>query len=422
MQLGQDDIENLDDFEEALDKLATGDTAPLRYVTIDNPQNIVVRTFDMDRIWFPVRRCSRDDATGVWPCRNLSEGPAPKPPAVGSTRFNPYDDPRARAIAPSLVVVTFDLPYTVSGVSDRHYYGTGLVVDAERGYVVVDRNTVPVAIGDVSVTFAGSLEVDAEVVQLHPLHNLAIVAYDPATIGDTPVKAAAFNTKPLRPGDPVWVVGMKADHQLVHQESTVASVDPLILPLSRTLQFRDSNIEGIDLVNAPRELDGVLVDKRGRVAAMWSTFPMPAGGDVAQFNRGVSADLVAEFVQRYQAAYPDTQMRVPGNVFYNGYMATRELLQAIERAGSTNNIAVIKQLEGHKMKAADRMQHHDAWIDPDTHQVQQTVYLATANTETADKDDLFKILTQSEPEVVRDTDAPGACKLESYADTPTFDA
>ena len=295
-QLGQDDIENLDDFEKALDKLATGDTAPLRYVTIDNPQNAVVRTFDMDRIWFPVRRCSRHDATGVWPCRDLYEGPAPKPPAVGSTRFNRYDDPRARAIAPSLVVVTFDLPYTVSGVSDRHYYGTGVVVDTERGYVVVDRNTVPVAIGDVSVTFAGSLEVDAEVVQLHPLHNLAIVAYDPETIGDTPVKAATFDTKPLRPGDPVWVVGMKADHQLVHQESTVASVDPLVLPLSRTLQFRDSNIEGIDLVNAPRELDGVLVDKRGRVAAMWSTFPMPSGGDVAQFNRGVSADLVAEFV------------------------------------------------------------------------------------------------------------------------------
>ncbi len=295
-QLGKDDITDLDDFEKALDKLATGDSAPLRYVTIDNPQNTVVRTFDMDRVWFPVRRCARDDATGVWPCRELSEGPAPKPPAVGSTRFNRYDDPRARALAPSLVVVTFDLPYTLSGVSDRHYYGTGLVVDAQRGYVVVDRNTVPVAVGDVSVTFAGSLEVDAKVVQLHPLHNLAIVAYDPATIGETPVKAATFNTKPLRPGDPVWVVGMKADHQLVHQESAVASVDPLVLPLSRTLQFRDANIEGIDLVNAPRELDGVLVDKRGRVTAMWSTFPMPAGGDAAQFNRGIGADLVAEFV------------------------------------------------------------------------------------------------------------------------------
>ena len=40
--------------------------------------------------------------------------------------------------------------------------------------------------------------------------------------------------------------------------------------------------------------------------------------------------------------------------------------RAIERAGSTNNIAVIKQLEGHKMPAADRMQHFDAYIDPDT--------------------------------------------------------
>ncbi|GAB4235281.1 MAG: hypothetical protein Tsb0032_40580 [Kiloniellaceae bacterium] len=130
---------------------------------------------------------------------------------------------------------------------------------------------------------------------------------------------------------------------------------------------------------------------------------------------------VAEFVKRYQATYPDTAMRVPGNVFYNGYMATRELLRAIERAGSTNNIAVIKALEGHKMPAAERMQHHDAVIDPVTHQVQQTIYLATANRGTQDPDDLFKILTNAAPDVVQDTAAQGACKLESYADTPTLD-
>jgi branched-chain amino acid transport system substrate-binding protein len=130
---------------------------------------------------------------------------------------------------------------------------------------------------------------------------------------------------------------------------------------------------------------------------------------------------VADFVKRYQAAYPDTSMRVPGNVFYNGYMATRELLRAIERAGTTNNIAVIKALEGHVMPAAERMQHHDAVIDPATHQVQQTIYLATANRGTEDPDDMFKILTNSAPEVVQDLGAQGACKLESYADTPTLD-
>ncbi len=47
------------------------------------------------------------------------------------------------------------MPYSVSGVTERNYHGTGLVIDAERGLVVTDRNTVPVAMGDVRLTFAG---------------------------------------------------------------------------------------------------------------------------------------------------------------------------------------------------------------------------------------------------------------------------
>jgi S1-C subfamily serine protease len=66
--------------------------------------------------------------------------------------------------------------------------------------------------------------------------------------------------------------------------------------LSRTLRFRDSNIEGVALVNAPTDFDGVLVDKQGRVFATWSTFAVQAGGDSAQLNRGLGADLVREFV------------------------------------------------------------------------------------------------------------------------------
>ena len=130
---------------------------------------------------------------------------------------------------------------------------------------------------------------------------------------------------------------------------------------------------------------------------------------------------VAEFVQRYQAAYPDTKMRVPGNVFYNGYMATRELLGAVERAGSTNNRKVIQELEGLKVSAGDRMQHHDAHMNPATHQMQQTIYLATANHGTQDPDDMFKVLSQSDPEEIRDLGADAACNMESLDDTPTYE-
>jgi branched-chain amino acid transport system substrate-binding protein len=88
---------------------------------------------------------------------------------------------------------------------------------------------------------------------------------------------------------------------------------------------------------------------------------------------------VKEFVAKYQEMYPDTAMRVPGNVFYNGYWSTRALLEAIEAAGTTNNHEVIKQLEALRIPAETRMQNHDAVMNPDTHQLQQTVYLARAN-------------------------------------------
>ena len=97
------------------------------------------------------------------------------------------------------------------------------------------------------------------------------------------------------------------------------------------------------------------------------------------------------------------------------------LLRAIERAGSTNNLKVIKALEGHKMTAADRMQHFDAYIDAKTHQVQQTIYLARRNAKPADKTDLYDILSWTKPENALDDAAPGKCKLLPDADVPTFE-
>ena len=130
---------------------------------------------------------------------------------------------------------------------------------------------------------------------------------------------------------------------------------------------------------------------------------------------------VKEFVAKYQKTYPGVQIKVPGNVFHNGYMATREILRCVEEAGSTNNLAIIKKLEGRKMSAADRMQHFDAWIDPATHQVQQTIYMASYNDKPAEPDDIFKIQSQVPPQEVIDRDAPGACKLESYESTPSYE-
>jgi S1-C subfamily serine protease len=316
-------VNNIEDLKVQLAELADGDRATFRYHTIDDPRNSIVRSVEMDRTWFPAQHCQRDDDTGVWPCTDLDAGPEPGEPESGSTRFTRNGDSRVNAIMPSLAVVTFDLPYTVSGVADRHYYGTGLIVDTERGLVLVDRNTVPIAIGDVTITFAGSLQVNGRVEYVHPLHNLAVVAYDPASIGDTPVRAARFSKDELEPGDDVWVIGLKGDHQLVHQKTTVASVDPMLLPLSRTMRFRDTNLEAISLVNAPGDVDGVLVDRRGDVVAKWVSFAYQAGGEAGQVNRGISAELVSEFVDVVRSGDPIYSLET--EVGYTPLFAARKL-------------------------------------------------------------------------------------------------
>jgi len=129
---------------------------------------------------------------------------------------------------------------------------------------------------------------------------------------------------------------------------------------------------------------------------------------------------VAEFTKKYQTAHPTTRISVPGNVFYNGYVATRELLRVVEETGGTDNMKIIKALEGRKLSARDRMQHADAYIDANSHHVQQTIYLAAGNDKPRDDTDYFKILSWSDPDAVR-ASADSQCSLESYADTPSYD-
>jgi branched-chain amino acid transport system substrate-binding protein len=136
---------------------------------------------------------------------------------------------------------------------------------------------------------------------------------------------------------------------------------------------------------------------------------------------GLELPGVKEFVTRYQKANPTYRIKVPGNVFYNGYMATHELFSAIERVGTTNNLKIIRELENLKLPAIKRMQHDDAFMNPITHQLQQNIYMASYNSSPKENDDIFRILGRLRPDEVRDKDSLLQCKLESYASTPTYE-
>jgi S1-C subfamily serine protease len=130
------------------------------------------------------------------------------------------------------------------------------------------------------------------------------VSYDPALIGDTPVRDAEFADAPFETGDEVAVVGLAPDHEVMSQWSQVASLNQLNLPLSRTLRFRDSNIEAVDLVNGPANFDGVIVDAEGRTLALWASFAYQAGRDTTQVNMGIPSDVVVDMLDAMRADRP----------------------------------------------------------------------------------------------------------------------
>ncbi len=290
-------INTLDDFSKMLKGLKDGERATLRFFTMEDPRASRIAVLRMDRRWYAAAECHRDDAQGIWPCDTWPQDGVAAPPEPASTQFAQSSDPIINRVAPSLVMVNFDMPYSVSGYTDRSFYGTGVIIDAAKGLVAVDRNTIPVPVGDVRLTFAGSVEIPGKVEYIHPLHNLAVVSYDPKLIGNTPVRAAKLSTQSVQPGESVWAVGLDNDSKVKSQTAMVAQIDPASFPLSRSLRFRESNVELIDLVNGPDNFDGLLVNKKGEVLATWSSFIVEQGREAQQVMRGIPADILAETLQ-----------------------------------------------------------------------------------------------------------------------------
>ena len=255
---------NLAAFEAVVAGLADGERFTVRYSTVDDPNGSSVRSARMDRRWFPANHCLRDDAAGVWQCAALPNLGAAKPEVGGSTRIPQARRPAhrsARRVARrrGLRHAVFGLRHHRAQLS-RHRPRGGCGSRPDRGR--------PQYRAGVDGRRARRVRRHARnpgrVEFVHPLHNLAIVSYDPKLIGNTPVRSAKLLDRRILPGEALWVVGMGADSELNSRSTQVSSLSPIQLPLSRTMQFRESNLETIQLVNGPTDFDGALTDSAGR--------------------------------------------------------------------------------------------------------------------------------------------------------------
>ncbi len=185
------------------------------------------------------------------------------------------------------------------------------------------------------------------------------------------------------------------------------------------------NISGDNQIRLFAQIDPKVLERQSWVVGEvdWEELypapgtPRPLYGITWAWN--LETPGTAEFVSRYRDRYGNTRLDYPGDVTYAAYFATKALLTAIERAGTTDNHAVIRQLEKIRWTARERMQRYPAYMDPVSHHLQQTVYIATWHAR-VDKPELSQvILGQDTPDQVR-YQREKTARLESFADTPHY--
>ena len=341
-------VKTLDDVEQALAELGHEDVAQFRFSTPRNPRASELRSALTGRRWFAAERCRQGGSGERWACRPLAAAKPGKPAEPKTSQPRRFDDPRLRRIAASLAHLRFDMPYVVSAVTGKNYYGAALIVDAERGWAVADRNTVPETIGDAVLTFNGTVEVGAEVAYIHPVHNLVLLTYDPALLGDTPLRSASFAPRPPKTGEKIHLAGFRPDLEPVIRSYEAGDLKPINLPRSNFGAFRESNLEILEVENADEQIAGVLLDGRGRVSALWSSFASGTGNRPSEIVGGLPIGHVEAMLDhlRRGAAWRSlevTWQRAPLSVALRRGLPERWRARVEEHDGERRQMLVVSR-------------------------------------------------------------------------------
>lgn len=302
--IGGQPVPDLDALVSELEKIPDRAPFTVRYFYPSSPRRSRTSAVLMDRRWFPAQRCRRDDTARWWDCTSLAEPPEGASESI-SAAAQEASTKRASRLAKGLVDVRFEIPYRSDGVYGNNFNGVGVVVDADEGLVLVDRDTVTAALGDVTITFAGSVETPAQVVALHPIHNMALVRYDPDSIGDTEVQTIEFSGGALEPGDKAFYVGKSGRGKIESEATTIADVRGVSLPIPVVPFYRQINLELLHTkMDGARFYGGVLTDKKGRPAALWASFPvLDRDESTGGWWLGIPADIVNAFLADTRGAF-----------------------------------------------------------------------------------------------------------------------
>ncbi|OOQ87263.1 Pro-apoptotic serine protease nma111 [Penicillium brasilianum] len=269
---------NLDEFVEVMKTIPDRSRVVISYRHIRDLHTKGTSIIYVDRHWHPKMRLAvRNDETGIWDFSDLADPiPAekPVPRKADFIQLDGVSQPAAAEIVRSFVRVSCTMPLKLDGYPQAKKTGFGLVIDAEKGLVVVSRAIVPYDLCDINVTVADSVILSAKVVFLHPLQNYSIIQYDPSLV-QAPVQSARLSSEYIKQGQDTIFVGFNQNFRIVVAKTAVTDITTVSIPANASApRYRAINLDAItvDTGLSGQCTNGVLIGEDGVVQALWLNY------------------------------------------------------------------------------------------------------------------------------------------------------
>ena len=301
---------DLDTFIKVMSNIRDRSRVVVTYKHLSDLHTVLTIIVHVDRHWTSkMEMATRNDNTGLWDFTSLAEplpAAAPEPRSADFAQLESTSYAAAADVIRSFVRISCTMPVKLDGFPRAKKVGYGLVIDAEKGLVIISRAVVPYDLCDISVTVADSIIVDASVVFLHPLANYAIVKYDPSLV-KAPVQTAKLAKKNIQQGASTIFLGFNQNLRVVVAKTTVTDIPTVAIPSNpQAPRYRALNLDAITVdTNLSAQCgSGVLVAEDGTVEALWLSYLGERSGhsqkDV-EYHLGVATPSLLPIIDQVRA-------------------------------------------------------------------------------------------------------------------------
>lgn len=300
---------NLEKFIEVVKDLRDRDHVTVEYYHISNIQAKKIDSIFIDRHWYSSSLRTRNDESGLWDLTKFEDSPDTKASddkTALSAKFIdlPNEKPEIAKLVRSFVYVSVRMTHVIDSYPFSRKHGPGIVIDAEKGYVLVSRMIVPHELCEILVNIAESVYIRGKVIFLHPTHNYAIIQYDTSKLMDANVvESLKFKYDGVQRGQSFHFVGYKNNNRVLSTEVKISDMTTGNIPYDyNTPRYRALNMEAIlcdnnAIADCPA---GVFCDANtGETRAIWLEYLGETNSDNTDstYRVGIDARMIKDVVE-----------------------------------------------------------------------------------------------------------------------------